>query len=74
MFCDSLHSAPDQHPSKLGVPLSPPTAWFVPIMSPTLAFLHVPEAVHPLHLSVPLVAASFSTITHLNWATKVKDC
>lgn len=67
---------PDRHPSKLCVPLSAPTqvAWFVPVVSPTLTFLHVPEAIQPLHMSVPLVAASFTTTTHLNWATKVKDC
>lgn len=68
--CGSQHGVLDQHP------LSAPTqvAWFVPVMSPTLAFLQVPEAVQPLHMSVPLVAASFTTTTHLNWATKVKDC
>lgn len=61
-------------PSELCVPLSAPNALFVPVMPPTLAFLHVPETVQPLHVSVPLVAASFSTIAHLNWAKKVKDC
>lgn len=74
--CGLLHGVLDQHLPKLCVPLSAPTqvAWFVSLMSPTLAFLHVPEAVQPLHVSVPLVAASFTTTTHLNWATDVKEC
>lgn len=82
--CSLLDRTLDQQPSKLYVALPVPilVARFIPVISPTLACLHLQEALQacagtqPLQASAQclLVAASFTATTHLNWVTKVEDC
>lgn len=78
--CSLLDGVLDQHPSKLYVALPIPiqVARFVPAVSPTLTFLHLQKVLQaragtqplPVFVRCLLVAASFTTTTHLNWVNK----
>lgn len=82
--CGLLDGAPDRQPPKLYVVLPVPTqvAQFPPVISPTLAFRHLQEALQACAGTQPsqvfvqclLTAASFANTTHLNWVAKVEDC